>query len=301
MPGPAGAQAGPSRHTARRPAVPGGSQRGLGRLHQPHLHPSSLSPQCYGLWDHEEDQLTLEHDGGGGKKGAEERAPRGSQTEAGTGPQGESVVAGALTQDHIQVEVGDGLAEPPAELKPQDTKRIGLRFRKKRRESAEPADPTVAGRTARCRGPAGLCDRGQPWVGGGLGLDPALCGLWSAVPPPPRRSDGLWEREEVESPPGENDGTGAATAELVPSRVRGCGPLPGGWGGGVLGEPPGAALSPAHPASPTGPRACTSPCGASSTISCTPSTVRPPMSTHSCFWPTWSTSSSSSLASGPLG
>uniref|UniRef100_A0A8C7AQJ5 Piezo type mechanosensitive ion channel component 1 (Er blood group) n=1 Tax=Neovison vison TaxID=452646 RepID=A0A8C7AQJ5_NEOVI len=102
---------------------------------------------CYGLWDHEEDQLAKEQDGGGGKKGAEGRTPLGPQTEAGTGPQGESAVAGALTQDHIQAEVGDGPAEPPVEPKPRDAKRIGLRFRKKRRESTEPADPTGAGRT----------------------------------------------------------------------------------------------------------------------------------------------------------
>ncbi|XP_044111495.1 piezo-type mechanosensitive ion channel component 1 isoform X3 [Neovison vison] len=99
---------------------------------------------CYGLWDHEEDQLAKEQDGGGGKKGAEGRTPLGPQTEAGTGPQGESAVAGALTQDHIQAEVGDGPAEPPVEPKPRDAKRIGLRFRKKRRESTEPADPTGA-------------------------------------------------------------------------------------------------------------------------------------------------------------
>uniref|UniRef100_A0A8C7B469 Piezo type mechanosensitive ion channel component 1 (Er blood group) n=1 Tax=Neovison vison TaxID=452646 RepID=A0A8C7B469_NEOVI len=116
---------------------------------------------CYGLWDHEEDQLAKEQDGGGGKKGAEGRTPLGPQTEAGTGPQGESAVAGALTQDHIQAEVGDGPAEPPVEPKPRDAKRIGLRFRKKRRESTEPADPTGAGRTARCRGPAG-CSVYQP-------------------------------------------------------------------------------------------------------------------------------------------
>ncbi|XP_064437032.1 piezo-type mechanosensitive ion channel component 1 isoform X1 [Mirounga angustirostris] len=97
---------------------------------------------CYGLWDHEESQLSKEQDRGSGKKGfEEERAPLEPQTEADTGPQGEPAVAGALTQDHIQAEAGDGPAEPPVELKPQDTKRISLRFRKKRRESTEPVEP----------------------------------------------------------------------------------------------------------------------------------------------------------------
>ncbi|XP_027473901.2 piezo-type mechanosensitive ion channel component 1 isoform X5 [Zalophus californianus] len=99
---------------------------------------------CYGLWDHEEGQLSKEQERGSGKRGAEEeRAPLGPQTEAVTGPQGEPAVAGALIQDHIRAEAGDGPAEPPGELKPRDTKRIGLRFRKKRRESAEPVEPAA--------------------------------------------------------------------------------------------------------------------------------------------------------------
>nr|XP_025716089.1 piezo-type mechanosensitive ion channel component 1 isoform X6 [Callorhinus ursinus] len=99
---------------------------------------------CYGLWDHEEGQLSKEQDRGSGKRGAEEeQAPLGPQTEAVTGPQGEPAVAGALIQDHIWAEAGDGPAEPPGELKPRDTKRIGLRFRKKRRESAEPVEPAA--------------------------------------------------------------------------------------------------------------------------------------------------------------
>ncbi|XP_057170606.1 piezo-type mechanosensitive ion channel component 1 isoform X3 [Ursus arctos] len=99
---------------------------------------------CYGLWDHEEDQLSKDNDRGSGKKGAEgERPPLGLQTEAGMGPQGEPAVAGALTQDHIQAEVGDGPAEPPVEIKPRDMKHISLRFRKKRRESSEPVEPAA--------------------------------------------------------------------------------------------------------------------------------------------------------------
>jgi len=100
---------------------------------------------CYGLWDHEESQLSKEQDRGSGKKGfEEERAPLGPQTEADTGPQGEPAVAGALTQDHIPAEAGDGPAEPPVELKPRDMKRISLRFRKTRRESTEPVEPASA-------------------------------------------------------------------------------------------------------------------------------------------------------------
>ncbi|XP_072587457.1 piezo-type mechanosensitive ion channel component 1 isoform X4 [Vulpes vulpes] len=99
---------------------------------------------CYGLWDHEEDPLSKEHDRGSEKKGTEEeQAPLEPQTEEGTGPQGEPVVAGALTQDHIQAEAGDGPPEPPVELKPRDIKRISLRFRKRWRESTEPVQPTA--------------------------------------------------------------------------------------------------------------------------------------------------------------
>lgn len=109
----------------------------------------SLLLQCYGLWDHEEDPVSKEHDRGSEKKGTEEeQAPLEPQTEEGTGPQGEPVVARALTQDHIQAEAGDGPPEPPVELKPRDIKRISLRFRKRRRESTEPVQPTATGMTA---------------------------------------------------------------------------------------------------------------------------------------------------------
>ncbi|XP_072802892.1 piezo-type mechanosensitive ion channel component 1 isoform X1 [Vicugna pacos] len=78
---------------------------------------------CYGLWDHEDDPLSKEHDRGSRKKGAEEElAPLGPQEEPGV----------ARTEGDIQLEVRDG---PP---EPQDKRRISLRFRRSRRESTEP-------------------------------------------------------------------------------------------------------------------------------------------------------------------
>lgn len=103
-------------------------------------------PQCYGLWDHEEDPLSKEPDGGQGKEEPEEEpALLGLQTEEGTGPPEELGVAGATTEDDIQVEARDGRSEPHVELKPHDTKRIGLRFRKRRKERAEPRGPAAIG------------------------------------------------------------------------------------------------------------------------------------------------------------
>lgn len=157
MPGPAGSRRAPLSHL-----VPGGEaghcgpQGGPGHLAwskglpvQPCLPPQGpppFLPQCYGLWDHEEDPLSKEPDGGHGKEEPEEEpALLGLQTEEGTGPREELGVAGATTEDDIQVEARDGPSEPHVELRPHDTKRIGLRFRRRRKESAEP------------RGPIGTC------------------------------------------------------------------------------------------------------------------------------------------------
>ncbi|XP_013363415.1 PREDICTED: piezo-type mechanosensitive ion channel component 1 isoform X3 [Chinchilla lanigera] len=78
---------------------------------------------CYGLWDHED------------------------QTKADTGLQEEPRVAGATTQDPVQVDErvgsGDGAPEPHVDLKPQDTRRISLRFRKK--ESPGPKGTVALG------------------------------------------------------------------------------------------------------------------------------------------------------------
>ncbi|XP_029781951.1 piezo-type mechanosensitive ion channel component 1 [Suricata suricatta] len=95
---------------------------------------------CYGLWDHEEDPLSKEHTRGSRKEAEEGPAPLGPPEEPGA--------AGALTQDHMQAEAGDGPPEPPLELKPWDTRRISLRFRKRKTESTEPAGPTAAEGTA---------------------------------------------------------------------------------------------------------------------------------------------------------
>uniref|UniRef100_A0A2I3SJ23 Piezo type mechanosensitive ion channel component 1 n=1 Tax=Pan troglodytes TaxID=9598 RepID=A0A2I3SJ23_PANTR len=78
---------------------------------------------CYGLWDHEEESPSKEHD----KSGEEEQG-----AEEGPG------VPAATTKDHVQVEarVGptDGTPEPQVELRPRDTRRISLRFRRRKKE-----------------------------------------------------------------------------------------------------------------------------------------------------------------------
>ncbi|XP_059941397.1 piezo-type mechanosensitive ion channel component 1 isoform X6 [Mesoplodon densirostris] len=81
---------------------------------------------CYGLWDHDEDPLSKEHDRDSGKDEGAEEEP------AVLGPQGEPGAARALTEDDIPVEAKDG---PP---EPQDERRVSLRLRKRRKESTEP-------------------------------------------------------------------------------------------------------------------------------------------------------------------
>ncbi|XP_008564099.1 PREDICTED: piezo-type mechanosensitive ion channel component 1 [Galeopterus variegatus] len=105
---------------------------------------------CYGLWDHEEDPLSREQGRRSRKEqGTEEKlvAPLGPQTEADTGPQEEPGLAGATTKDHIQVEaeVGpkDGIPEPQVEPKTRDTRRINLRFRRRKKDSPEPKEPAA--------------------------------------------------------------------------------------------------------------------------------------------------------------
>lgn len=108
--------------------------------------PPSFLPQCYGLWDHEEDPLSKEPDGGQGKEEPEEEpALLGLQTAESTGPQEELGAAGATAEDDIQVEVRDGPSEPHVEIRPHDTKRISLRFRRRRKEMAEPKGPAAIG------------------------------------------------------------------------------------------------------------------------------------------------------------
>ncbi|XP_059941395.1 piezo-type mechanosensitive ion channel component 1 isoform X4 [Mesoplodon densirostris] len=85
-----------------------------------------LQLMCYGLWDHDEDPLSKEHDRDSGKDEGAEEEP------AVLGPQGEPGAARALTEDDIPVEAKDG---PP---EPQDERRVSLRLRKRRKESTEP-------------------------------------------------------------------------------------------------------------------------------------------------------------------
>ncbi|KAG3256695.1 piezo type mechanosensitive ion channel component 1, transcript variant X2 [Ictidomys tridecemlineatus] len=100
---------------------------------------------CYGLWDHEEDQFSKEQSRSSGKDQGAEAGPEvllGPQAEAGAGHQAELGVAGATTKDYIQVEARavpeDGAPEPQVDFRPQDTRRISLRFRR-RKERPGPA------------------------------------------------------------------------------------------------------------------------------------------------------------------
>ncbi|PNJ12530.1 PIEZO1 isoform 2 [Pongo abelii] len=87
---------------------------------------------CYGLWDHEEDSPSKEHD----KSGEEEQG-----AEEGPG------VPGVTTKDHVQVKarVGptDGTPEPQVELRPRDTRRISLRFRRRKKEGPARKGPAA--------------------------------------------------------------------------------------------------------------------------------------------------------------
>ncbi|XP_011751602.2 piezo-type mechanosensitive ion channel component 1 isoform X2 [Macaca nemestrina] len=96
---------------------------------------------CYGLWDHEEDAPSKEHDKSGRKEQGAEEGPGAlpePQAKAGTGLEEEPGVPEATTEDHVQVEarvvLTDGTPEPQAELRPRDTRRISLRFRRRRKE-----------------------------------------------------------------------------------------------------------------------------------------------------------------------
>lgn len=122
------------------------------------------SPQCYGLWDHEEDPLSREPDGGRGKEEEpeEEPAPPGLQTEEGTGPQEELGTAGATTNDDIQVEVRDAPPEPQVELQPSDARRISLRFRRRTKEAAEPRGPAATEAETEDRQRGAHADTGAP-------------------------------------------------------------------------------------------------------------------------------------------
>lgn len=123
----------------------------------PHC-PSLPSTQCYGLWDHEEDQFSKEQSRSSGKGPGAEAGPEtllGPRTEAGT-EQEEPGVAGATAKDHIQVEARavpeDGVPEPQVDRRPQDTRRISLRFRR-RKERPGPSGATAMGERALTTGP----------------------------------------------------------------------------------------------------------------------------------------------------
>ncbi|KFO31859.1 Protein PIEZO1 [Fukomys damarensis] len=99
--------------------------------------------QCYGLWDHEEDRLSMQNQGSGRKDSSTEE-----QTEADTAQQEGLGVTRATTQDHVledvRVRSRHRAPEPQVALQPQDTRHISLRFRRKK-GSAGPAGAAALG------------------------------------------------------------------------------------------------------------------------------------------------------------
>lgn len=97
------------------------------------LHP----PQCYGLWDHEEDRFSKEHHRNSGK---DQEAKEESETVLGPQPQADSRhpeklgLTGA-PKDHILSKVSvkskDEISESLEDLKPQESRPISLRLRRK--------------------------------------------------------------------------------------------------------------------------------------------------------------------------
>lgn len=114
----------------RKQAGHSGAQGGPGHLTQPSVaapaSPACLTPQCYGLWDHEDPPLSKEHDRGSAKeKGAEEEPALPAPQEEPGG------VARPPAEDHVQAEAKGGPLEPGGK------RRISLRFRRRRKESTE--------------------------------------------------------------------------------------------------------------------------------------------------------------------
>ena len=125
------------------------AQAGLGRTWAK-LLTTLYSPQCYGLWDHEEDRVPKDHCRNSEKdQEAEEEAGAKleSQPETGTGHPEEPVLAGT-PRDHIQgkgsVRSEGGVHDPPEDLKPQHTRNISIRFRR-RKETPGPKGAAVMG------------------------------------------------------------------------------------------------------------------------------------------------------------
>uniref|UniRef100_A0A8C6W8Y4 Piezo-type mechanosensitive ion channel component 1 n=1 Tax=Nannospalax galili TaxID=1026970 RepID=A0A8C6W8Y4_NANGA len=93
---------------------------------------------CYGLWDHEDDRFSKEHHRNSQKdQGAEEESETtlGPQPQVGMEHPKKQGLAGA-PKDHVPAKASirskDGISEPPEDLKPQDARRISLRFRRKK-------------------------------------------------------------------------------------------------------------------------------------------------------------------------
>ncbi|XP_076989388.1 piezo-type mechanosensitive ion channel component 1 isoform X2 [Tamandua tetradactyla] len=105
---------------------------------------------CYGLWDHEEDPLSEEHDPGRGKAkepADAETALLGPQPEAGPGPQEAPGLVGAPTEGNIQVEAGDGprgeSPEPHVAHEAPGARRVRLHLRR-RKASPGPKGPAAS-------------------------------------------------------------------------------------------------------------------------------------------------------------
>lgn len=212
--------------------------------------PASLCPQCYGLWDHEEEPLPKEHDRDGAKKGTQEPAL--------PGPLEPGVARGPSEED---------LPEP------RDKRRLSLQLRRRKKRSTAPsaraavgtmaslstASPASSGAAAPAtsltrplRAALGWCLRSGCWS---VREGPLQSLSWAQLPTgslsggcSPHRGRGrgrrgrgrgsrLGETEEAAAPPGTSEGAGGLAAERLPVSVSEPPPPPGG--GGLGGEEPG--------------------------------------------------------------
>lgn len=109
-------------------------------------------PQCYGLWDHEEDHFSKDHGRNSEKDQEAEEEPEAkldSQPETATGRLKEPVLAGTHG-DHIRgkgsVKSKDGIQDSLEDLKPQHTRHVSIRFRR-RKEAPGSKGAAVMGET----------------------------------------------------------------------------------------------------------------------------------------------------------
>lgn len=180
--------------------------------------PQPPAPQCYGLWDHEEDSPSKEHDKSGRKEQGAEEGPGAlpePQAKAGTGLEEEPGVPEATTEDHVQVEARvvptDGTPEPQVELRPRDTRRISLRLRRRRKEGPARRGLAAIGISAPSHNllPTQFSEWGYCREG------PSQMRRPSPVQGPPGSQEGALEPQLLALPPGMPP-TCRVTAGLVP-------------------------------------------------------------------------------------